>query len=137
MQAVPTEPCGTCTNAGHKLSHGLLQVLYDSCKAQGCMHVSAIYRELSTSVHPLNLTWWRVQEHTARAFWHLAVADSDAVFEAVTERAGLVALLKLAAPEVTRGAQLARQALRRLCEDPDVSPIAPSMAICGLLSPHS
>ena len=65
------------------------------------------------------------QEHTARAFWHLAVADSDAVFEAVTERTGLVALLKLAAPEVTRGAQLARQALRRLCEDPDVSLVAP------------
>lgn len=72
------------------------------------------------------MIWRRVQEHTARAFWHLAVADSDAVFEAVTERAGLVALLKLAAPEVTRGAQLARQALRRLCEDPDVSPTASS-----------
>ena len=65
-----------------------------------------------------------MQEHTARAFWHLAVADSDAVFEAVTERPGLVALLKLAAPEVTRGAQLARQALRRLCEDPEVRPPA-------------
>ena len=63
----------------------------------------------------------RVQEHTARAFWHLSVADSDTVFEAVTERPALVALLQLAAPEVTKGAQLARQALRRLCEDPDVS----------------
>lgn len=49
------------------------------------------------------------------------VANSDAVVESVMERPGLVALLKLAAPEVTRGAQLARQALRRLCEDPDVS----------------
>jgi len=63
----------------------------------------------------------RLQEHTARAFWHLVVANSDAVVESVIERPGLVALLKLAAPEVTRGAQLARQALRRLCEDPDVS----------------
>lgn len=61
-----------------------------------------------------------VQEHTARAFWHLAVADSEEVFEAVMESAILAALLRLAAPEVTKGAQLARQALRRLCEDPDV-----------------
>jgi hypothetical protein len=53
-------------------------------------------------------------------FWHLSVADSDVVFEAVTERPALVTLLKLAAPEVTKGAQLARQALRRLCDDPDV-----------------
>ena len=79
-----------------------------------------------------------MQEHTARAFWHLAVADSDAVFEAVTERSGLVALLKLAAPEVTRGAQLARQALRRLCEDSEVSPrprilIQTSSSVC----PHT
>ena len=61
-----------------------------------------------------------MQEHTARAFWHLAVADSDAVFDAVMESPSLAALLRLALPEVTKGAQLARQALRRLCEDPDV-----------------
>ena len=63
-----------------------------------------------------------MQEHTARAFWHLAVEDSDAVFDAVMERPSLAAMLWLASPEVTKGAQLARQALRRLCEDPDVRP---------------
>ena len=61
-----------------------------------------------------------LQEHAARAFWHLAVEDSDAVFDAVMESPSLAAMLRLAAPEVTKGAQLARQALRRLCEDPDV-----------------
>ena len=61
-----------------------------------------------------------MQEHTARAFWHLAVEDSDAVFDAVMESPSLAAMLRLASPEVTKGAQLARQALRRLCEDPDV-----------------
>ena len=77
----------------------------------------AIHWAASLAVAHVLRRWGWVQEHTARAFWHLAVADSDTVFEAVTERSGLVALLKLAAPEVTTwrttGTPGAAPALRR------------------------
>ena len=61
-----------------------------------------------------------LQRHTARAFWHLASMEGPAA-EAAVERESLGALLRLAAPEGKQGAQMARQALRRLCEDPAVS----------------
>ena len=61
-----------------------------------------------------------LQRHTARAFWHLASMEGPAA-EAAVERESLAALLRLAAPEGKQGAQMARQALRRLCEDPAVS----------------
>ena len=59
------------------------------------------------------------QRHTARAFWHLASMEGPAA-EAAVSGESLGALLQLAAPEGKQGAQMARQALRRLCEDPSV-----------------
>lgn len=61
-----------------------------------------------------------LQRHTARAFWHLASMEEGPAAEAAVVPDSLAALLRLAAPEGEPAAQTARQALRRLCEDPAV-----------------
>ncbi|BDA48009.1 probable protein FAN at N-terminal half [Coccomyxa sp. Obi] len=74
---------------------------------------------MSALVELANSSDREVQRHTARAFWHLASMEGPAA-EAAVQSESLGALLRLAAPEGKQGAQMARQALRRLCEDPSV-----------------
>lgn len=63
-----------------------------------------------------------LQRHTARAFWHLSAMEG-VVGEAVSQSDSLAALLRLAAPEGNQASQMARKALKRLSEDPAVTPV--------------
>lgn len=61
------------------------------------------------------------QRNTARAWWHLAAAEGQRA--RLLEGKGLRALLHLAAPDTNRSPEartLARQALKRLADDPQV-----------------